>query len=100
MASAEHEPITGVWGQSPPGADASDYSMPYLPYFFSICTCVLLVISYCAQMLSFWSYTTVPVAFHLPLLCIFTKFEVQERNLPITSGAVTPFPCVARHYND
>ena len=27
--------------------------MPYLPYFFSVCTCVLLVINYFAQMLSF-----------------------------------------------
>ena len=41
-----------------------------------------------------WSYTTVPVAFRLPFLGIFTNLEVQERYLPIIRGAGTPFPCV------
>jgi len=30
-------------------------------------------------------YTTVPVAFRLPFLCIFTTLEVPERYLPIIS---------------
>jgi len=30
------------WGQSPSDADASEYLMPCLPFFFSICTCLLL----------------------------------------------------------
>jgi len=40
-----------------------------------------------AQMSSFWSYTTVPVAFRLPILCIFTNLEAQVRYLPIIKGA-------------
>jgi len=40
-------------GQS--DADAGEYSMPYLPFFFSMCSSVLLMImiNYFAQMLSF-----------------------------------------------
>ena len=44
-----------------------------------------------------WSYTTVPVAFRLPFLCIF--MEVQERYLPIIRGAGMRFPCVSKHFN-
>ena len=40
------------WRQDPSDADASDYSMPYSPFCFTICTCVLLMINYFAQMLS------------------------------------------------
>jgi len=40
-----------------------------------------------AQMSSFWSYTTVPVAFRLPILSIFTNLEAQVRYLPIIKGA-------------
>ena len=31
-------------GQGPSDADAGEYSMPYLPFLFSICTCVSLII--------------------------------------------------------
>jgi len=41
------------WGQGPSDADVSEYSTPYLPLFFSICTCVLLMINYFARMLHF-----------------------------------------------
>jgi len=52
------------------------------------------MINYVEQTLS---YTTVPVASRLPLLCIFTNLEVQGRYLPIirgtgTSGDSTPRP--------
>jgi len=85
----------------PSDVDASEYSMPYLPFFFSICTCILLIIKYFAQVLSFGRrpYTTVPVAFRLPFLSIFTNLEEQECYLPIISGAGTPFPCVPKHSN-
>jgi len=81
------------WRQGPSDADASEYSMPYLP-----------VTSNCRQL--FYrdvvtrSYTTVPVAaFSLPFLSIFTNLEVQERYLPIIRGAGAPFPCISRHFN-
>jgi len=46
-----------------------------------------------------WSHTTVPLAFHLPFLCVFTNSEVEERYLKIIRDAGTPFPCVPRHFN-
>jgi len=33
-------------GQGPPNADETEYSIPYLPFFFSLCTGVLLMIRY------------------------------------------------------
>ena len=44
-------------------------------------------------------YTTVPVTFRLPFLCIFTNLEVKERYLPTIRCAGTPFPCVPRNFN-
>ena len=100
------------WRQGRSDADASKHSMPYLSFFFSICTCVLLMIrsrrcepatSNCRQLFCtdfvIWSYTTVPVAFRLLFLCIFTNMEVQECYLPIIRGAGMPFPCVPRQFN-
>ena len=75
----------------PSGADASEYLMPYLP-----------AISNCRQFCTdvvIWSYSTVPVAFCLPFLCIFINLEMQERYLPIIRGAGTLFRCVPRHFN-
>ena len=61
--------------------------MPYLPASSNcrqlFCTDVVI-----------WSYTTVPVAFRLPFMCIFTKLAVQERYLPMIRVAGTPLPCV------
>jgi len=87
--------------------------MPYFSLFFSMCICVLLMVRYSKHILMsqktftsillcqlnasamhtkvsqrctdvvIWSYTTVPVAFRLPFLCIVTNLPVQERYLPI-----------------
>jgi len=76
---------------SPSGADVSEYLMPYLP-----------AISNCRQFCTdvvIWSYSTVPVAFCLPFLCIFINLEIQERYLPIIRGAGTLFPCIPKHFN-
>ena len=35
------------------------------------------------------SYTTVPVAFRLPLMCIVTNLEVQERRSLAYQGTLT-----------
>jgi len=72
--------------------------------FFSIGTCVLLMISrqlFCTDVTDVVvrSHTTVPLAFHLPFLCVFTNSEVEERYLKIIRDAGTPFPCVPRHFN-
>jgi len=32
-------------------------------------------------------------------LCIFANLQLQERYLPIITGAGMPFPCVPRHFN-
>jgi len=58
-----------------------------------ICLQQAAIVNYFADVI--WSYTTVPVAFGLPFLCICTNMEeeVQERYLPIIRGAGTPFPC-------
>jgi len=39
-------PLNYSVGPQPSDADASEYSMLYLPFFFQICTCVLLMITY------------------------------------------------------
>ena len=62
------------WEQGPSYADASEYSMPYLPFFFSVCT-------------------------YVAFLCIFTNLELQERYLSIIRGAGTPLPCVPGNFN-
>ena len=87
-------PLNYSVGPQPSDADASEYSMLYLPFFFQICTCVLLTIryskhiqcqrrpslqfccvslhyKYITQAVVIWSYTAVPVAFRLTFLCIF-----------------------------
>jgi len=38
-----------------------------------------------------WSYTTVPVAFRLPFLCIFTNLELQERRSLASQGTLTTY---------
>ena len=71
----QHKPLNfsvppQPWRQGPSDADVSEYSMPYLPFFFSICTCVLLMIRSTS-----------------PFPCIFTNLEVWECYLPIIRGA-------------
>jgi len=115
-------PLNYSVGPQPSDADASEYSMLYLPFFFQICTCVLLMIRYskhiqcqrrpslqfCCVSLHYKYHTSrchlvvysrscsvppnVPVHF-------FTKLEVQEPKLPVVRGAGTRFRCVPRHYN-
>jgi len=73
--------------QGPSDANASEYSMPYLPET-SICHqlfCTDVIICNCSV-----SPT---------VLCISTNLEMQERCLPIIRGAGTPFPCAPRHFN-
>ena len=50
--------------QGPPDADASKYLMPYLPFFFSICTCVLLMIRYSHQLFCTDVPPAIPVHFY------------------------------------
>ena len=44
-------------------------------------------------------FTTLFVAFRLPILCIFTKLEMQERYWPIITKCRNAVPCVPRHFN-
>jgi len=74
-------------GQGPSDADASEYSMPYLP---ATSNCYQL---FCTDVVV-CNCSVSPT-----VLCISTNLEMQERCLPIIRGAGTPFPCVPRHFN-
>ena len=79
--------LTACTPGSAPGPTLGNEYGKTLPFFY-FCTDVAV-----------WSYTTVPVAFRLPLLCILTNLEMQERYLPIIGDAETPFRGVPRHFN-
>jgi len=76
-------------GRGPPDTNASEYSTPYLP---ATSNCRQL---FCTRVVV-RSYTTVPVAFRLPLLCILWTWrwrndicqesEVQERRSLASRG--------------
>jgi len=85
-------------------ADVSEYSIPHLLFFFSICYCVFIndqiyifhaiamhtkVSQRCTDVV-IWSYTSVAVAFRILFLCISTNMEVQERYLPIIAVPLRP----------
>jgi len=74
-------------GQGPSDADASEYSMPYLSFFFSVCTCVV------------FTYSKHMRCHRRPSLRSCAFFMNLERYLPKMRGAGTPFPCVPTHFN-
>ena len=69
--------------------------MPYLPLFLSICTCFINHQLFCTDVV-ICSYTTVPVAFRLAFMCMFTKLEVQERRSLASQGTLTSAVVITR----
>ena len=85
------------WRQGPSDAAASEYLMPYLPFFFSVCTCVSLIIRLWSSIILHRCCHLVVYNCSVPPTVPVHCYELGGTGTLIANYQGTPFDCV--HFN-